>query len=210
MVGGVGRRREPPAVSRYTLSRVTGVRSGKSASFSSGKRVRKPTGFTTAPDRQWAPRVSAFSRTAISTSPRLPPDSWSSFTSRASSMAPDSPAGPPPTKTTSMGTASASGGSGRIRRPIGSSGWKRAGTTGPDRAAPSLMSAGLAGSIRGQGSGPRGARVLGIEAHRLAQPPGGHAHGPERRGEDPDAEQDDAELGDEGGQQVQQEREQVV
>ena len=44
----------------------------------------------------------------------VPPASWSALASRASSMAPDSPAGPAPTNSTSISIASAPGASSRI------------------------------------------------------------------------------------------------
>src|SRR6185436_20658463 len=67
-------------------------------------------------------------------------------------MAPARPAGPPPTNTMSISTASASGGSVRMSRSMGSSGWWRAGTMRPFEGA-GVMEApedSLRGEARGQ------------------------------------------------------------
>src|SRR6185437_7853665 len=132
IVGGVGRRSARLPVRKYTRSRVTGARNGKSPSVRSGNSSRNATGFTTAPDRQCSPSADAFSSTAISMGPSDPSDSFSVRTRRASSIAPASAAGPPPTNTTSMGTASVSGRSATMKRSTGSGGWYCEGRVGSE------------------------------------------------------------------------------
>ena len=128
--GGVGSRILPRSVRSSTRSPATRPRRGSSPSSRSGKSVRKASGFTTAPERQCSPSSPDFSRTPISRSASGPPSARSRAASCASRIAPASPAGPPPTKRTSSGTASGSGSSSTMKRPGGSGGCAEAGISG--------------------------------------------------------------------------------
>ena len=91
--------------SRMNLSWVTGVSSGQPFSSQSGKSTRRPAGSITAPERMCAPTSEPFSITATVIS--APVSAAFCF----SRMAAESPAGPPPTMTTSYSMASRSTGS---------------------------------------------------------------------------------------------------
>src|SRR6185312_2298886 len=135
MVGGVGSVHVRRDVRRATRSFWTRPRNGKSASCRSGNSSRNERGFTTAPERECSPRVSAFSSTPILTSAR------SCCASCASSIAQASPAGPAPTMSTSSSVRSPapSAPSFRISRSSGNGGWYRAGRNRSPLLAPSPM-----------------------------------------------------------------------
>ena len=127
MIGGVGTRIAEPEVRRKTASAPTSSRKGKSASSRSGKSSRSGAGLRTAPERQWSPTADALSSTPISIC-ESPPVEWSSRASRADSITPARPAGPPPTKRTSRGTASSPGSLSRMTCLRGRSGFRRDGS----------------------------------------------------------------------------------
>ena len=125
--GGVGIRIARFFLSKYTDSPVTSVPKGRSSFVRSGNNSRNGRGLTTAPESECSPRAPAFSSTPILTSPSPSPFSLSSLIKRASITAPASPAGPPPTKRTSMSMRSSSGGPDTINSSCGSGAWNSAG-----------------------------------------------------------------------------------
>ena len=98
MTGGssdVGQEIASRSVRNRNFSALTGVLSGASLSFQSGMSSLSARGSSTAPERMWAPISEPFSRTQT---PISRPASAASCFRR---IAAASPAGPPPTITTS-------------------------------------------------------------------------------------------------------------